>query len=139
MWIKQIIEMGYTDLYRSFSTASDGSVLMLDICALMIITWSRGPLNAKVCHRDKGTLQTRSKSRGVYIEMTMAIVATETRKISGNASAWYICANFISSRDVVRTEAYESRTGEFSFRRKRDSKERDKTPSYVFLYAINFI
>jgi len=96
--------MGYMeDLYRSFSTASDGSVLMLGICALMIVTWSRGPLNTKVRHRDKGTLQTRSKSRGVYIEMTIAIVATETRKILGNAFAWYICANFISSRNVVRT------------------------------------
>lgn len=80
------------DLYQSFSTVLDGSSLMLDVCTLMIVTWSRASLNAKV-HRFRIAIKwcrdrrAAASTRGVYIEMTMAIVATETRKMSKNAFA----------------------------------------------------
>lgn len=51
---------------RSFLPASDGSVLMLGICALMIVTWSRGSLNTKVRHRDKGTRCKRDRRAEAY-------------------------------------------------------------------------
>lgn len=121
---------------------------MLVVCTLMIVTWNRVSLsNAKIyLHFGIAIKRCRERDRraavsaqDVYIEMTMAIV--ETWKISENAFAWYICANFVSSCDADTSVRFTLITNRWIFpsRDKWDSKKSNEIFACVCISICNNI